>query len=576
MPFGIGPDFGERNDATSIVNRYESLFKQNAQAGQSGQLPADAAQQNFERMWTEMQRELQPLGEEGQRALQDRSPGGQFDWWSTYSPEGSWASGQGGAGWGGAGGGTPGGDANVPEAFSPYYQGGQGYQVPSYGQGIPGFSFTTDEPLQMAEQNRMYGYTWGRGMDADLQNALGTYGDREQGFLDWQVAGPGGYGDILQGKGGFSPEQQQNILQKDYITGGMASPQEWQALGYLSKGEQEARLGSPYLAAETFASQIPRYENAVYDAAGNQRSIFGPEGSMGGLMPYGKSEYDAAINPELLGLSGEFLQNYKFGPEDEQAMVDAAGRTVGLRTQSEMDQLERNAAAQGQSSPLAIQSALSRSQLTGDIGAADAMTQARIGAKQLGLDTSLQREGMRLGTEQDISNREMQRISSLLGLGLNIGQSELGMEQGLSQDMYNMLKYDIGNRTGLTQYGEAESAGRHGTMQDAQRNYLSNMTNQRYAQGANTAQYLGNQYGNIYNTQLGQEQQARNWLADQQKLAQEGAATTRQQRIGAASTSFAPITQSTGQAMTWSMQPSIWDKLLSGAQQGAKTYLGMP
>lgn len=395
---------------------------------------------------------------------------------------------------GGPGGTVPTNPSWLDPSFYTPYNSAPASQI---GPNPPGFNFTTAEPPQMAEQDRIRAAIFGNAMDQDLRNQVNLQGRQAGKFQNWLVQGPGGYGDILQGKGGFSAPQQANITQEGLIKGGMATPgqlNEYQ----LTPNELAAMKGSPL-----------------------------------GYIPGVARAYQTAIDPSKLGLSGAFQQGYQFGPGDMQNIVDQAGRTVGVRTQSEQDQLERAAAAQGQTSPLALAAAESRIKYGGDIGAADAMTAARIQAKQLGLQTTLGQEQMRLGSEQDISGRQ-------------IGA--------------------IGNLASLTQSGEAQAAARAANTAAAQRANLTTRLGTQYGQAYNTGAYLGNQYKDIYGTQLGQEQKARDWLAQQQTQAAQLGQNAESQRIGAFGASSGPITSATGQTMAWKKaDPNWYQKMLGGA-----------
>lgn len=83
-PITIGGGGEARQRAVAIVNAYEPVFRQNADAVRAGQISPEEGQRTFERLWGEMTARLSPLGAEGQRAIADRQPGGKFDWWAAY------------------------------------------------------------------------------------------------------------------------------------------------------------------------------------------------------------------------------------------------------------------------------------------------------------------------------------------------------------------------------------------------------------------------------------------------------------------------------------------------------------
>jgi hypothetical protein len=80
----IGGGGSARDRAVQIVNAYEQAFRQNRDAVRAGQISPEEGQQTFEALWAQMAGLLAPLGEEGRRAIEDRQPGGKFDWWAAY------------------------------------------------------------------------------------------------------------------------------------------------------------------------------------------------------------------------------------------------------------------------------------------------------------------------------------------------------------------------------------------------------------------------------------------------------------------------------------------------------------
>jgi len=93
-PIEIGPPSGDvRDQAVAIVNRYETYFAANRDDYRAGRISKTEAQARFDQLWNAMVTELRKLGAEGERAIRDRQPGGKFDWWAWYRPDGSTAPG---------------------------------------------------------------------------------------------------------------------------------------------------------------------------------------------------------------------------------------------------------------------------------------------------------------------------------------------------------------------------------------------------------------------------------------------------------------------------------------------------
>lgn len=83
-PITIGGGGSARDQAVQIVNGFEPLFRRNRDAFAAGQISAGEAKNTFESLWSQMVSQLSRLGAEGQRAINDRAPGGKFDWWAAY------------------------------------------------------------------------------------------------------------------------------------------------------------------------------------------------------------------------------------------------------------------------------------------------------------------------------------------------------------------------------------------------------------------------------------------------------------------------------------------------------------
>lgn len=404
------------------------------------------------------------------------------------------------------------------------------------------YPYTTSSPENEAAQGRIGSLGWQQQMEADLAAAQRSYGQQEADLGNRLTYGPGGYEEMVA-SGGYSPTELQNMLQTGLIQGSMATPEELSNYGYMSAGEQAASLGLPWEARNTFAAGLPGVQS-TFDAG--KWDTRGAVGQMG-------ADYGAAIDPSRLGLSQTFQEGYQFSPADEQAMRAAAARTVGVRSQSERDALERAAAAQGMTTPLQLQAALTRRSYAGDISAADAATNAAIQARQLGLQTTLGQEQMRLGTEQDISGRQMTAAG-------DVGQSRLANEQALAQQGTSLGQWGLTNLTEAQKYGEAESARRATDLAATQRQNLGNMLNTRNQQGMAAGQYAGDVYGGAANTRLTQQQLGLQGLSDQQARAQEGRYGAAGQRISAAGTGFGAASTAVNQRQ----QPGFWERFLKG------------
>jgi hypothetical protein len=261
-----------------------------------------------------------------------------------------------------------------------------------------------------------------------------------------------------------------------------------------------------------------------YDQSGQLRDAFGRLAQgVRGAIGEGEARARGQIDPRTLGLSDEFNRDYRFGPEDEQRMVDQAGRSVQASRQSTEDEIDRRMAAQGTVNPAAYAAMMNRARLTGEVNQADAMTDARARAREIALGTTLTREQERLDAERFSqglrSNMELTLGGRRLGAEQGIGGEEIGLEEyltgaGLGAEQYlgssglDAGRYMGGSRLGAT---AGLGAGRRGMEQ-----YLggSRMNAEQYlgGSGLDTERYLGG-------SRLGTEGDIGNdWLRSQMQL----------------------------------------------------------
>lgn len=84
----FSPSMGQiqATDATSVVNYWEPLLKRNVQMFLQNPTPEtqSAAESVFMNVWTTMGNQLSQFGKGGQAGINDRAPGGKFDWWKAY------------------------------------------------------------------------------------------------------------------------------------------------------------------------------------------------------------------------------------------------------------------------------------------------------------------------------------------------------------------------------------------------------------------------------------------------------------------------------------------------------------
>lgn len=479
--------------------------------------------------------------------------------------------------------------------------GGGGTAVPN-----PWTDFTNQNPLEQSEQNRLLAKGWWDALEQDTRDAQNRYQNIEAGFTDRLFSGPGGYGQILAGQGGFTPEEQQRLLQWELLQSGLVTEEELSALN-LQPYEIQSILGDPYAAREIVGGKLQALELARGESATRQREAYqqlinrlddyaGRESlglsqdfdprQMAAIGELGNA-YRDTLDPAKLGLSEEFLNLYRWSPQDTEALASQAGRTVGMRGQSERDALERSAFAAGNVNPLALEAAASRNKVYSDIAAADAIHNARLSGKQMELDTARNREQMRLDSAFGLSDRQMAAAENIAGKKLTQGEAyevlRLQAERDRADRMTDAAKTgestrlaterDIGEKetalgqygTNLvydaTRYGEAEGSRRSSDLAQNRQQLGQYGVDTRFGQASSASGDMSNRWGGILSQRKAEEAEGRDYLSEQQRRAQEGAATTRQQRIGAGGTAMGGIGQATGTAAEINIP---WHQVLQG------------
>lgn len=492
-----------------------------------------------------------------------------------------------------------------------YY--GPGNQQPGFGGGQPPYTGSAID--QMAQNNR----NMALGQAGSLQNELNGYTQYQQGN-DFQYSNmlDSAYGGIASGGGGYSDAEKQQILNNPALQSLQLS-QDQANSNYLTPEEQAGIKGNPNTASDYLSNaqgginaNLNAYGDQVNGALGDQstnvnkaltdtstgvRQAAGQTyADMSGIQNYmnpaiNNNLKDTAsgvrsyVDPSKLTTSNEYNQNYNVTPQDQQNILDQAGRTVGNQEMSDEARLVQAGNAQGNMSPLAMASARQRLRQTGAINEADAMSNAAIRAKQLQLDTTQQRENTRLGAEQGYAGLG---TSSNLALGQqSLGgqeylgnlasqdtaiadQAMLGAEQYLGTQNVNAQQFlgqsklsnkqQLANRQNSTDLNIANKG--TDTAANAEQNASTRAAGiagnrQGTNQSNQNAQYQRGQYiygqgsqanTNFANQRLQQEQEYRNYLGGRQQQASQNQQVGQQQKLGLYGTGTSAINNATAGA----------------------------
>lgn len=409
---------------------------------------------------------------------------------------------------------------------------------------------------QMAQNNRNLALGEGAGLQQNLQNYTNFNAGQS---ADFQQQLASAYSPIASGRGGYTNEQMASILDEPALQALQQTDQQANQ-NFLTPEEQASISGDPYAAYQQLGAdeqgldlQQNMNEGNVNDYLDAQSrdvnaNVNATAGQVRNTYNQTRGDVNSYIDPTALNTSAGYNANYQFGPGDEQAIREQAGRTVGNQELADEERLLQEANQQGNTSPLAIQAARNRMRQTGAVNEANAMSDAGIKAKQLSLGVTQTKENTRLGAAQNYAqlgtSNQQQLGAAQLGaeqyLGtqnqaaqLALGQSNLSNQQQLGQAGEENAKYKATTNLGAGQQAETTASNRAaGIATNRQTTEQANQGTQlargQYIYGQNNATNLG-----FANQTLQQQQEYRNYLQNQQTQSNQNQTIGNQQQLGA-------------------------------------------
>lgn len=306
--------------------------------------------------------------------------------------------------------------------------------------------------------------------------------------------------------------------------------------------QQSGRYG------QTVSDVLSKTGNTVMGAA--NRSDLGMSSGFAGQMNqaaynpnlgmdqgYAGQEREAYSNPAL-GITGQYAQ--QAGMTDQEVADAAAmgGQSVGAQTRASIQDLNRAAAAQGNSDPLAVAAMRSQMNDQGMVNTADATVQAQLAARAQQRQAATGVEQTRLGAQQFQTGAQMQGAQNVentrLGANQFQTQAQMAAAQGVESTRLGANQYQAGLQASAgTQMGnmalgatntaeqmrlaalqqqtgmQMSAAGQLGNYAQGNTMY----TGQQNQQAVNNYQQYGNQAGmynqsSAYNAYANAEQQA--------------------------------------------------------------------
>ncbi len=318
-----------------------------------------------------------------------------------------------------------------------------------------------------AEQNRQAANARGNEINDYLKNREQYYYDNEDAY---RGNADRAYGDLASVPG-YTWEEATGIVGNPGAGFGYYDPRKLTGLAdesatglSRSAGDiTESLRGAAGRYGEGVRSAADKYGTGITDAAkAAGASVTGASGAnapairealnnelnwQGGVYGYQRGENEAALGDlesglassndrDKLALNQDFAGEYRMSPAAQQRFRDVAGQTVRAQFQNLQDDAEMRAMAGGNVSPAALAAIKERLARQGASGAADAMTRAELTASQEAAGRLKDIEGMRLGTEQDISTR-----------GANAAATRYGAKQGAARDLTAMEMQGIDRNT---------------------------------------------------------------------------------------------------------------------------------
>lgn len=325
----------------------------------------------------------------------------------------------------------------------------------------------------------------------------------------------------------------------------------------------------------------------------------------GSLDEYGNA-LDSTADRGKLGLSTDFAKNYDLSDEDVQGIKNAASQSTAGQYRKMSDQAAMRAAAEGNTSPAALAAIQEQLGREGAIQAGNAASTAALAANSERAARRKDVEGMRLNTEQDISNRGTANAGSLYGARSGSAKDLASLEQqGIQSITGNRqqgattaanLGYNAADTAGKAKMDAAGTAGQYGYSAEAgaaDKDYQAadqsgqagmdaskfgannrqqvDTANQTVGQGLATgadAARSGRTTG-VANTRIGGQTTYRGYLTDQQKQAQTGSQGAASNEINAYGTQGNLANQATGTqiqaASAKDAQPGTFSKILGAA-----------
>lgn len=465
----------------------------------------------------------------------------------------------------------------------------------------PAYNGTRDDSIgAQVSANQNYINEAGQQLNQEAQGELAYYGPMQQQYDQAQRQAL----ESLNETPGYTPEEagQINVDYSQYNT-----PQSALNAQFLTGDEQSAITGNPYAPADTMnqgvsneGAQLNAYQQNLAGQVGNYANYTGSalsglqSGTSGALSSLdeglqdaqgGFSKLDTAVNNPALAFDPNNTEK-QMTDQDVQDIKTAAGTRIGNQYKSAEDQLQRSAAAAGNTSPLAIAAANARLQSQEAADQGDSEANADIAARQAQYERASGIEAQREGATQTqagmqagaatTEQAQAQNAAALAGTqGVSnaqlVGQAGINAAENVGQAGINAANQygqeAIGTQEQMTNQGynaqanaEQQASNRAATVAQNRQTTQGNVNQAQYQQGTGSQQLTSQGAQTTGNARMAGQAAYRSGVQGQQQYGQTGGQNAMQSQQNAFATQTGGLNQGTS--------------TLSSYKTGAPTFIG--
>ncbi len=452
------------------------------------------------------------------------------------------------------------------------YAGGTNAQMSTLGFNVGGPYADVDPNASMEDifaSNRNIINTTGNQIGLEGRSELGYYGPLQQKYQGAQDAAL----DSLGRTPGFTAEEAAGVQgDPNAPVRALTQNQENGTGAMLNQYQKDA--GTALSGYKTgLESATGGFQSGVLGSADRYRSgVSGAATELGEGLAGAQSKFgalDTAVGDPALGFDPGGTEK-QLTDRDVSDLTTQAGTTVGNQYQANLDTLNRQAAAQGNTSPAALEAMRQSLMLQEGSQAGDAMTNARIAALQAQYGRAAGIESQRLGaTQTQAGLRATAATTEEAAAQAAAGQA--GQANISAQENIGATDLAAREAAGAAGMSSATTLGNAALNTENQYGQFSTQTANQMAGQQLNAQQLAEQEasaraGTVAGARISGENAYRSGVAQQQGMAQQGGQTAVQQQLGAYGTQTAGLNQNaSGQAGFEVGKPSFGDSLGKGA-----------